>query len=185
MKFPQTFAGVLVLSALLSSGAWSQVTVYEKQGKQGPVFSDRPSEGAAPVNIAPNVNVVESPKIAPQAPPAAPAVAPPYQRLAVDTPADDGTIHSNTGAFTVKAKIEPALRKGDRLRVLLDGNVLPGRYNSATAKITSADWQGAANSDNTKHSLQLVIEDKACNALMESAVSHFYAQRATIRKQAR
>ena len=68
MKFPQTFAGVLMLSALLSSGAWSQVTVYEKQGKQGPVFSDRPSEGAAPVNIAPNVNVVESPKIAPHPP---------------------------------------------------------------------------------------------------------------------
>ncbi len=180
MTSDRTIAG-FALALLLAGSAATAQTIYEKQGKEGPVFSDQPSAGSAVVNLPPP-NVIEGPKVKP----ATPAVssgqpqAPRYEQLVVASPASKGTVHTNTGAFTVKARVQPALRKGDRIRVRLDGNWLPGRYQKTQIAITAADWAGAARDDNVEHTLQLAIEDKAGQLLMESATSNFFAHRATV-----
>jgi len=177
MTSDRRIAGLGLALVLAGSAAMAQ-TIYEKQGKEGPVFSDQPSAGSAVVNLPPP-NVIEGPKVKPATPTAQPQ-APRYEQLVVASPANKGTVHTNTGAFTVKATVQPALRKGDRIRVRLDGNWLPTRYQKTEIAITAADWAGAARDDNVEHTLQLAIEDKSGQMLMESATSNFFAHRATV-----
>ncbi len=177
MTSDRRIAGLGLALVLAGSAAMAQ-TIYEKQGKEGPVFSDQPSAGSAVVNLPPP-NVIEGPKVKPATPTAQPQT-PRYEQLVVASPANKGTVHTNTGAFTVKATVQPALRKGDRIRVRLDGNWLPTRYQKTQIAITAADWAGAARDDNVEHTLQLAIEDKSGQMLMESATSNFFAHRATV-----
>ena len=181
MQHRWTQAATAIASLALTGAALAQTTVYESQGKNGPVFSDQAAPGAKVVDV-PTPNIIQSPKPAPTAP--VPATAPAaYRQLSVASPANEGTVHSNTGAFTLKARIDPALRKGDRIRVRLDGQLLPGRYQSTSIALTAADWQAVARTDNVQHSLQLAVEDKSGKVLLESAVSTFYAQRATVKRR--
>jgi hypothetical protein len=174
------------LIALIVVAAWcsvcaAQTTVYETQDKKGPVFSDRPLPDSKAIDLgAPNV--IDVTPVAP-APPAAQAAPPPYSALAVTAPARGATLHTNTGAFTAGVKATPALRAGagDRVRVALDGYVLPTRYRSTSIHITSADWQAAA-SDNVEHTLQVAIVDQAGMELVRSEPVTFYEQRATVRR---
>jgi hypothetical protein len=169
---PRGLAAALLVPAL----ALAQGTVYESKDKAGPVFSDKPSPGAKPVELPP-LNVIQSPPPAPGA--AAPAAAPAYRKFAIAAPEPQGTIHSNTGAFPIKLAIEPPLRKGDILRVKLDGTLLAGRYASPDIALTAADWAAAANPDNVEHRLQAAIFDANGKRLVESAPVSFYVHRAT------
>jgi hypothetical protein len=173
-----------ILALLLATGctlASAQGPVYESKDKAGPVFSDQPSSGAKAIDLPPP-NVVDVPQAAPQAP-APQATAPAYAVLAISAPENEGTIHSNTGAFNVRVRIAPALRKtaGDRITVKLDGNLLPKTYPSGRFRLTEADWQEASSPDNAGHTLQVAIVDSTGAVLIESAPITFYAHRATVR----
>ena len=173
-----------IIALLLATGctlAAAQGPVYESKDKAGPVFSDRPSPGAKAIDLPPP-NVIDVPQPAPRGP-APQADAPAYTSLAISVPKNQGTIHSNTGAFNVRVRTGPALRKaaGDRITVKLDGNLLPQNYQSASFRMTEADWQRAARPDNVGHTLQVAIVDKAGAVLIESAPITFYAHRATVR----
>ncbi|MFN9210121.1 MAG: DUF4124 domain-containing protein [Betaproteobacteria bacterium] len=165
-----------VIAVLAPALALAQGTIYESKDKAGPVFSDQPSPGAKPVPLPPpNVIVIEPGT--PRAPaPAAPFA---YRKFAVVAPEPQGTIHSNTGAFPIKLAVEPPLRKGDILRVKLDGNLLDGRYTAPDIALTEADWAAAANPDNVEHRLQAAILDASGKLLIESAPVSFYVHRAT------
>lgn len=95
-----------ILAAALAAhvaSAWAQ-TVYESKDKAGPVFSDRPSTGAVPVDLPPP-NVVSSPAVTPVPDaPAASASAPTYRRLVIQRPAEQDMVHSNNGAFGISAQ---------------------------------------------------------------------------------
>ena len=165
--------------------AAAQSTVYESQDKAGPVFSDQPSSGAKSINLPPP-NVIQTDPVRPQQPaPAAPA--PYYTALAISSPENGGTIHSNTGAFDVGVRLEPALRtsRGDRITAKLDGRMLTRSFGSAKLGITDADWQAAASSGDGEHTLQLAIVDKTGAVLIESAPVKFFARRATVHREAR
>ena len=153
-------------------------TVYESKDKSGAtVFSDRPTPGAKAVELAPpNLSV----GVKPQPPGPAPAAAPPYASLAISSPANEDTIHSNTGAFSIRVRNTPALRTaaGDRIRVKLDGTLLASSYSSGQVSIRAADWQAAA-ADNAQHTLQAAIIDRSGATLIESAPVRFYVKRAT------
>ncbi len=174
-------AGVGTLAA-------AQGTVYESKDKAGPVFSGQPSytdqpSTAKPIAVPPP-NLYQG---LPSTPQSAPATAPaPYTALVISAPANGGTIHSNTGEFTVSTKATPALRAsaGDRLQLKLDGNLLAARYQKSSARVTAAAWQAAASA-NTEHTLQSAIVDKSGAVLIESAPITFYAHRATVRREAR
>lgn len=176
---------IALLLATLCTLALAQAPVYETKDKAGPVFSDRPGYGAKPIDLPPP-NLSDVPQPAPQAP-ASQATAPAYSSLVISMPENQGTIHSNTGAFDVGVRNVPELRAaaGHRIKVKLDGNVLPQSYQSASIRVTESDWRGAARSDNVEHTLQVAIVDSAGAVLMESAPIAFYAQRATVRREER
>lgn len=156
----------------------AQTTVYESKDKAGPVFSDKPSPGAAVVDLPPP-NVVQGPTIVP--PPPRPAAAPPpYRTLAIASLADGATVHTNTGAFGFNARVEPALRANDRIRIRLDGNLLPATFRTTSLRIGELDWQTAARADAVEHTLQLAIVDMQGKVLIESAPIQLFVHRATV-----
>lgn len=170
---------LVTLLALCSTLATAQGAVYESKDKAGPVFSDRPSSGAKPVELPP-LSVIPEPPALPQAP-QAPTVAPaPYSMLTILAPANEGTIHTNTGAFDMHLQIEPSLRisNGDAIIVKLDGNQLVQGYHGSVIHIKPADWARAATTDNIEHSLQVAIIDQTGAVMIESAPVRFYAHRA-------
>jgi hypothetical protein len=157
----------------------AQGTIYESQGEAGPVFSDQPSPDAKPIDPPPP-NVIEVTPSAPQDSAAATA-APTYTSLVISSPAQDSTVYTNTGAFNVRAQVEPDLRSaaGDEIQVRLDGNTLASSYGSTNLHISEANWEGAASSDDVEHTLQLAIVDETGAVLIESDPVTFYAHRAT------
>jgi hypothetical protein len=169
--------------AALLAAAWcapcaAQGTVYESKDKAGPVFSDQPSPGAKPVELAPP-NVV-GPQRTPPARPAPAAAAPKYSSLAIASLVNEDTVHSNTGEFDFRVRSVPALRAaaGDRIRVTIDGNPVATTYSSGKVRVSAADWQAAANGD-ALHKLQVAIVSPAGARLIESAPVSFYMRRAT------
>jgi hypothetical protein len=153
-------------------------TVYESKDKAGPVFSDKPSLGAKPVQLEPP-NVV-SPPVATPAPAQPAASAPAYRRLQITRPAPLDSIHSNDGSFGIAAQLSPPLRPDDRVRVLIDGNLVPTVFRSTSPRITTNDWQSAALGDRGEHSLQLAVVDANGMPLIESPVVSFYLHRAAV-----
>ena len=162
--------------------AAAQAPVYESKDKSGPVFSDQPSPGAKPLDLpAPNVITLPKPASSPPAPaPAASAAS--YSKLAILSPANQGTIHTNTGAFSLQLQVRPALRVkgGDAIVVGLDGSRLAQRYTAATIAIKESDWAHAAAAGVAEHSLQVAIVDRSGAVLIESAPVQFFVQRATV-----
>jgi hypothetical protein len=169
-----------ILIALIVA-AWSvlcaaQSPVYESHGKDGPVFSDEPSPGAKRIDLGPG-NVMQTPQ-QPQAPAA--TTAPAYTSLSITSPANQGTVHTNTGAFDVHVAVQPALRTaaGDVIRVQFDSTLLPETYDSAQIQLTQADWSGAAQGDDAEHTLQVMVVSSTGQVLIKSAPVSFYAHRA-------
>jgi hypothetical protein len=173
---------IALLAAAWCAPCAAQGTVYESKDKAGPVFSDQPSKGAKPVELAPP-NVIETPRT-PAARPAPAAAAPKYSSLAIASLANEDTVHTNTGDFDLRVRSVPALRAaaGDRYRVTIDGNPLPTTYASTKLRISAADWQAAAGGDE-KHTLRVAIVGPSGAISIESAPVSFYARRATVRKE--
>ena len=170
-----------VLFALWSALVAAQGVVYESKGAGGAVFSDQPLQGSKPLDLPPLNSIDQPPQIQQVVPD--PTVAPaPYGQLVIVSPANDGTIHSNTGAFDIQLQIQPALQqsRGDIVRVKLDGNLLMQGYSSAAIHVEDSDWAYAAVSDNVEHRLQAAIVDASGNVLIESPIIRFYAHRAAV-----
>src|SRR3954468_827084 len=129
----RSFAAIIL--SLWSVFCAAQGTIYESRDKAGPVFSDQPSAGARPIEVPPPNLMQGSPS--PAASPA-PAAAPYYSSFVIADPANGDSIHTNTGAFDMRVQPVPGLRTadGDRIRVKLDGTLLPTSYASATISLT-------------------------------------------------
>ena len=176
---------VAIPLAITTALAAAQSTIYETKDKAGPVFSDQPSPGATRVDLPPP-NVIQTDPARPQQP--ASATGPYYTALAISSPENGGTIHSNTGAFDIGVRLEPGLRaaSGDRIQAKLNGKVLTRSYSSPKVGITEADWQGAGSPDNNyEHTLQLAIVDATGAVLIESTPVKFYLRRATVGDEGR
>lgn len=168
------------LAALLAACAFAPAaqTVYESKDKGGTVFSDKPSPGASAVELG-TPNVIAAPPVA-QAPGAQAPAAAPYRRFVIDVPTAQGTVHSNTGAFEVRARLSPALRSSDRIVVALDGTALPTRFRSPNLHVSDADWRTAANGADTLHTVQLAVIDARGTVLIETQPVAFNVLRATV-----
>jgi len=165
-----------IIAAVLAAHAAATLaqTVYESKDKAGPVFSDRPSAGAVPVEVSPP-NVVSAPAVKPTPDAPAPSgAAPAYRRLVVQRPAEQDMVHSNNGAFDISASLSPPLRPNDRVRVLIDGNLVPTLFRSTRLQISERDWQSTAVGSNSEHTLQLAVVDANGKAWIESAPVRFY-----------
>lgn len=155
-----------LLAALLAlHGATPAQTVYESKDKEGPVFSDRPSPGAVPVDATPR-NIVSPPVVQPA----------PTQRAA----ATQDMVHSNTGAFGISASLSPPLRPNDRIRVLIDGNLVPTVFRSTDLRISEQDWRSTAVGADGEHTLQLAVVDADGKPWIESEPQRFYLRGAAV-----
>ncbi len=170
---------VALLALLGGALAVAQTTVYESKDKAGPVFSDKPSAGAAAVAL-PTPNVVAGPKPAPVAAPQPAVAAPAYRSLSIASPANQATLHTNTGELALSARLNPALRPDDSLRIKLDGQWLPSSFRSTRLRITAADWEAAATAASVEHSVQLAVVDAQGAVLIESAPVRFFVHRASV-----
>lgn len=113
------------------------------------------------------------------------ASAPYYKALAISSPENGGTVHTNTGAFDARIQATPALRQGDRIRVTLDGTPLQRGFGSTSIRVTENDWQAAASAGKDMHTLRATIVDKNGAVLVESPAVSFYARRATVERERR
>lgn len=180
------------LLGIFVSASVAAQAIYETQGKNGPVFSDLPSEGrdlpspgATEVKLPP-LNLSDAPPAARAAQPTPAPVVARYQSLSISQPASGGTIHSNTGQFSVQVAIDPALQvdQGDVLVVSLDNFALPSTRTSLQFEISASEWQTAA-ADTVEHQLQVSVMDRSGKLLFTSAPQNFYAHRATQSHRAR
>jgi len=164
--------------------AAAQDKIYESTGKGGiPEFSGQPTPGSTEITLPPpSVIDTTQPPAQPQAPPQ--EVLTGYSQLAILFPTDQGTMHTNTGAFDVKVALQPALNAGDVFVVTLDGIALPGRYNSGDIAVTEQDFESAAT-DNVQHQLQVAVVDPGGNVLITAGPVNFYVHRATVRREVR
>jgi len=163
-----------IVAAVLAgqcAAAVAQTTVYESKDKAGPVYSDRPASGATLVELPPP-NIIGRPTLAPVAPPPQPS-APGYRSLAIVSPAEQATLHSNTGSLDVSVRADPRLRASDRVRVTLDGHLLSPSFRSTSLHIGESQWQGAAIGDSVEHTLQVAIAGGQGKVLIESAPVRF------------
>jgi hypothetical protein len=169
----------LLLAALLDARAAPAQPVYETRDRAGPVFSDLPSGGAREVELPPQINLMDSVEEPAPAPEPVPAVAP-YRAVQITQPENGGTVHSNTGQFSMVVAIEPGLRtdQGDTLAITLDGTLLPQRRVALQFDITPDEWQMAAR-DQVEHQLEVALVDRAGRVLLAATPIHFYAHRAT------
>ena len=169
----------IVLAALPGSAA-AQAQIYESKEKSGvPVFSDTPSPGSKEVTLPPpNISDAPMPSVDAQMP--APSGA--YSQLSIVSPGAEGTVHSNTGAFTINVSVNPELNsdRGDRFLVRLDGNTLPRRYATPTIDVTTDDLGTVGLADNIEHRLEVSIVDSGGTVLIAATPVNFYLRRAIV-----
>lgn len=173
---------IFVAASITLAGAALAQTVYESKDRSGPVFTDKPSAGASVVQLQPpNAIAMPAARPAPQA--SAPAFA--YLNLIVVALEAQGTVHTNTSAFDLRARWSPALRASDRIVISLDGNLLKMRFRGTNLRIGAADWTAAADSRDNQHTIEQVVVDTGGTVLIASPPVAFYVRHATIARERR
>jgi hypothetical protein len=126
----------LIVTCLLAALALpASAEIYKYTDANGnTVFTNQPPQGSkAEAVTLPPVNTVQSPP-----PPTMPGNAPTggaaaeqvYSVLEIADLPDDEAVRANNGSFTVGVRIEPQLRIGDSLQLLLDGQPYGGLTTS-------------------------------------------------------
>ena len=93
----------------------------------------------------------------------------PYTQALIVSPANDSAVRSNAGRLTVRARVDPPLREGHRLQLLLDGVPLGVEGQTSTFELD--------NIDRGTHSLQLQVIDDAGRVLFTGTPSKFHLLR--------
>ena len=175
--------GLAMVLFVLASAASAQSQVYESKEQSGvPVFSDQPSPGSKAVTL-PKPNISDAPM--PSVQPAPPAGAFAYSQVSIVSPGAGGTVHSNTGEFTINVSVNPELNsdRGDRFLVRLDGNTLPRRYATPTIDVTTDDLGTVGLADNIEHRLEVSIVDSGGTVLIAATPVNFYLRRAIVHER--
>jgi hypothetical protein len=125
--------------------------VYKSVDKDGRViYSDQPSPGAEAVPLGHTNRVPTVETAAPPAPDQPTSSGPPYTRIAIVEPAEGATITNPGGNFSVQFVLEPALRDGDTVQLLVDGQP------AGTVSGTGIQLVGVLRGE---HTLELVVVD--------------------------
>jgi hypothetical protein len=168
---------------IFSSPALAYAQVYECPSQYGaPVFQDTPCPGGKRMDLGPP-NVIDTTAPAPQQA-VTQATTSAYTAFTIVSPENGGTIHTNTGEFTVGLALTPALQGGNGISVSLDGTQLPTLRYSLHFDITQEEWESAAAA-NVQHLLQASVMDRSGNILIDATPVQFYVHRAFIRQEQR
>lgn len=169
------------LSGLLAgTDTASAAKTYRWVDAQGVVhYSDTPQPGAQQVTLPPAQTYSAPPAAvpAPAATATVPGAAPPeaedtYQSCAITQPVAETSMYAPDSVH-VAVTLDPPLRDGDRLQVLLDGQPLESRSPAATSLEAPQPDRGA-------HVLSAVVRDSNGKMVCSSSGVTFYVQRPSV-----
>lgn len=170
----RSVALLLVLLFACSAFASEQAEVYKSVGPGGVVeFSDQPSPGARQIEISPPTTY-SAPKLPPltsKQPTASAPAAEGYRQVTIAAPPPDQAVVDTTGDVQVKVQLDPKLRQGDRLRVLVDGTPV------ATASDTTVALHNVFRGT---HQLQVQVLDGQGQVVASSESSTFHMIRPSL-----
>ena len=147
----------LLIGLVLAATPLAAEEIYVIQGKNGPVFTNKPEAGAKPVGL-PALSVV--PAVAVPKPAAKPAPqeeikeVPPatdeavadganYQDFHIVQPENGSSVVANTAVFEVRLAVTPALRLGEKhaFVVSINGQTVGQRYTATEFMIPPEFWE--------------------------------------------
>lgn len=162
-------SALLFLLTTLSAMA----AVYKWTDTNGLVhFSDEPHPGAERLNVG-QPPVYSPPPVNLQAGQKAASTVTGYTDFGIVQPQSEATVRNNPGTVTVRFRIEPELRQGDHIRVLLDGQPVDTGPLTATSVELHRVYRGT-------HTLSAVIADKAGEVLARAGPVTFYMHRPSV-----
>lgn len=113
--------GMCMVCGLLAAGS-VVAEVYQYKNEQGQtVFSDVPTADAKAVEIKPVMTYTPQVKTLPSAPVKQDVAVGAYESIVITSPQQEGTVRDNQGIVRVRYALVPALQKGDKAILYLDG----------------------------------------------------------------
>lgn len=164
MRKPLQLGVVLTLTMVLSGQALGQI-YRTKDANGNVVFTDTPPPGGAAEQVQLQRTNSAEPVAVP--PPASPEPEQPARDMApvqvvkITSPANDETIPMGGGNFSVTARMEPPLEKGQSLQLSLDGE--------PTGKLQQSGFWDLSNVDRGTHTLTVTIVDSSGQVIASSA----------------
>lgn len=166
---------LFLLFLLLFSVTQVVAGVYRWVDASGHVhFSDQPVEGAEKLDL-PEPTVYSPRELPGQEEDQAGegnVAGTPYSRFAVVSPSNNETIHDNEGNVKVSLEIQPALEKGQKFRLFLDGSPVSGEL--PTPQIT------LQNVDRGTHTISAAILDQGGIELGRTGEVYFHLRKTSL-----
>ncbi|GLQ33499.1 DUF4124 domain-containing protein [Litoribrevibacter albus] len=179
MKNSVIFTSVLALALTCTNTVHAKV--YKWVTEDGTVvYSDQPHPEAEVLNIeplhpykAPSYNqpqetTIESEKAQVNATSR-------YSSVTIDSPEHEANIQGSAGSFTVAVSSNPALKKGDKYQLLIDGKAL-----GAPTNLTQFNVQ---NINRGEHSIAVQILDKQGENVITSPSITVFIHRPTVKRK--
>ena len=170
-----------MLALLLAPESATAAKTYRWVDAQGVVhYSDTPQPGAEQITLPTAQGYTPTP-VTPAAPvgaaaegasPASPAPESAYASCAITEPVAETSLFSPESVH-VAVGLDPPLREGDRLQVLLDGQPLESKSPSATSLTADQPDRGA-------HVLRAVVRDNSGKIVCSASAVTFYVQRPSV-----
>ena len=193
---------LLAFCLLCGVNPLSAQTVYQTPGANGPVFSDKPQQGAKPVELRP-LNVIDSATLTGNgaaekrvSPPAQQKINDeksaakketviPYRSFAITSPENDGSIVANTAVIEVRIAVDPALRLGEghAFAVSINGQPVGQRFTATEFMIPPEFWGDQLPPANQRYQLAATIVDRNGAVLKEATPVQFQLRYATVQQR--
>jgi len=136
-------APIACLLMALAIPATAQIYSYtDASGNK--VFTNQPPDGITAETVTlPPMNTMDPPQVSSPAPstdaPSVDGQSLPYSQVQLTDLPSDEALRSNNGNFTVRAVLQPALRPGHSLQLLLDGQPYGSPTNVPLLQLTEID----------------------------------------------
>lgn len=142
LRYAAPAIGVL-LALLFLPALTATAQIYRIETEDGVIYTDQPpaEDAGAEVEIIelPETNTSPPPEARPAAIPNPAAAAPaPELSVAITSPANETTIAMGPGNFSVSARAEPPLARGERLLLRIDGEAQGAAQPGASWRVVGA-----------------------------------------------
>ncbi len=166
----------LILPFLLLFSIQVYADVFKGIGQNGEtIYSDRPTDGAEPVNLKgystyqpPRYQRPPNPQEKLETEPTAFA----YKKIGINQPVNDATLFYSEGPVNVAVTLDPGLRETDSLLLYLDGQRVGKPLNTTAFSL--------ALEDRGTHNIRVAIQDKDGNELGSSEPVQFYLRKHSV-----
>ena len=157
---------------------YGQATIYKHVNKQGNMaFSDRPQAGAVEEKLTSSQSFSWPAKLKKTLKEQAKILDGKQHvvsKIKITSPSEDQYVRSNHGVLSVSVKIQPEIKKEERLQVFLDGKAFGDSQIKEQFNL-SGIFRG-------KHTLQVRLSDNKSYEIAKSNTVSFYMHRNIVRK---